>query len=210
MLLESSVWSLLLTVDTLQQFRSVQCDKSVVSVRQSTHAVILDVTFVVEGVQTLFLYLHRLQSVVSRTEGFESTVCGRLVSKDVKKLLVTHILVCEWLFYSLDFDLWLCFVLGHFQTVHLSSQSHKFLWYRWSGFTLKLSQDSVIFFWVEGVVFVEIGSIEEVQILLHVGVQVVGLDMTTEAVRVCEVQTALVTILWFHVFVIERVHYQLG
>jgi len=47
------------------EFRSVQCDKSVVSVRQSTHAVILNVAFVVEGVQTSFLYLDRLQSVVS-------------------------------------------------------------------------------------------------------------------------------------------------
>jgi len=56
-------------------------------------------------------------------------------------------------------------------------------------------------------VLVKVASIEEIQILGHVLVEVWGFDMATEGIGVGKQEGALVAIIGFKVIVIELIHY---
>jgi len=74
------------------------------------------------------------------------------------------------------------------------------------GFALELAEDTLICFRVQRVRGFKVARVEQMQMFLHVLVQIIGLDVTTKRVRVGKQQFTFVTILGFQILVIKFVH----
>ena len=94
--------------------------------------------------------------------------------------------------------------------VHLRSQSNILL----NGYAVclifHLSEDFLVRQAVQWMVLCVSGCVKEIDVLQHVLINVVGLDLVTKAVRVSEQQLCVAVILGFHVLVMKLVHEYFG
>ena len=141
------------------------------------------------------------------TKSAESAIFGL---QNFSELMMVYMVLYIGFLNSLGFHFRVFFEVWHMQTVHFCAQAHEFAWRRRSRFTLEFAEDTIIFQRVQGMLRFKVARVEQLQVLPHIGVQIICLDMAAKWVCVGEEESASVAVLWFQIIVVESIHYEFG
>jgi len=127
---------------------------------------------------------------------------------DICVLVVMYALGHEGLF-----DAFGCFrflVIWKEQTVHFRPQANKFQSWEGIAFVFKLPNDFGILLVVNGVLGWIVRGVKEVQIFLHIQINVVCTNIVTQTVCVCERESDSFTVFLDNVVVMKFIHVEFG
>jgi len=150
------------------------------SICQCCYPIFQYIAFIIERIETAFGDLNCLYGVIfglKCTKSAESAIFGL---QNFSELMMAYMVLYVGFLNTLGFHFGVFFEVWHMQTVHFCAQAHEFTWRRRSRFTLEFSEDTMIFQRVQGVLRFKVARVEQLQVLPHIGVQIIRLDMAAK------------------------------